>query len=161
MRRWQLDRRVICVRRYSLLWQSEICGNKSQCRIRLLPGYLFIHRFSASLPLPQSTSYLFVGISRHAAIFRRFLVLFQFFWRNYNQANKLLGFLESPTLFIWNSGILYMLAFPCCCPLRDNINSRNVSEKQQRAEKKTLDIISSMFLRVWGWIPKDDSMKYI
>ena len=50
--RLQLSRQVICVRRYRpLLWQSEISGNKSQCRIRLLlPGYLFIQSFSAFLP---------------------------------------------------------------------------------------------------------------
>ena len=58
---WQLNRQqVICVRRYCLLWQSEICGNKSQCRIRLCSQVIYLA--TAFLPafLSQSNIYRLV-----------------------------------------------------------------------------------------------------
>ena len=36
-----------------------------------------------------------------------------------------------------------MLAFPCCCPFQDNINSTNVSEKQQRPTKTKMAALYS------------------
>ena len=58
----------LCKKIQVLLWQSEICGNKSQCRIPGCSQVIYLSK--AFLPfclLPQSTSYLSVWILWHKA----------------------------------------------------------------------------------------------